>query len=59
MYLDSRNRQTKLKVYKTIIRPIAAYASEAWVQTKILSSKVDIFERRGYWAKYMNMADGK
>lgn len=37
------NPQTKLRIYKTFIRPTATCASETWVQTKILSNELDIF----------------
>ena len=36
----SVSRQTKLQLYRTILRPIVTYACEAWVLTKALERKL-------------------
>ena len=38
------SRGTKLKIYTTVIRPIAMYGSEVWAMTRRLEAKVDSFE---------------
>lgn len=46
--LKSKNvhRNNKLRVYKTIIRPIASYGSEAWTMTERTKNMLNIFERK-------------
>ena len=36
--------RTKIQLYVTIIRPIVTYACEAWVLTKALERKIEVFE---------------
>jgi hypothetical protein len=36
----------KLKLYRTIIRPIVTYASETWVLKEPIIQKLLVFERR-------------
>jgi len=36
----------KLKLYRTIIRPIVTYASETWVMNENIIQKLLVFERK-------------
>lgn len=40
------SRTTKLRLYKTLIRPVVTYACETWTLKKTLADKIDVFERR-------------
>jgi hypothetical protein len=40
------NRSSKLKIYKTLIRPAVAYGSEAWTLTGRNEQQLKIFERK-------------
>lgn len=40
------SRSVKVKLYKTIIRPIATFASETWVLTQEDLRKIEIWERK-------------
>jgi hypothetical protein len=37
---------SKLKLYKTVIRPVVIYASETWVLKEAMIQKLMIFERK-------------
>ena len=39
-------KQLKLKLYRTIIRPIVTFASETWVLKETIIQKLLVFERR-------------
>ena len=39
-------KQSKLKLYRTVIRPIVAYASETWVLKGAIIQKLLVFERK-------------
>ena len=39
-------RATKLKIYKTLIRPVVTYAAETWVLSKEDENTLRIFERK-------------
>jgi hypothetical protein len=40
------SRKSKLKLYRTLIRPILMYASETWVLKENSIQKLIIFERK-------------
>ena len=40
------NRSSKLKIHKSLIRPIATYGCEAWTLTNRDEQYLRIFERR-------------
>jgi hypothetical protein len=40
------HRQTKIRLYKTVIRPVLWYASESWVLAKKSELALDAFERK-------------
>jgi hypothetical protein len=40
------SRNTKLKIYKTLIRPILSYGLEAWTMTSEEMNALRIFERK-------------
>ena len=69
VYMKSRtlNRSSKLKIYKSLIRPIVTYGCEAWTLTNRDEQYFRIFERRilrkifgpvqnedGFWRIRMN-----
>jgi len=39
-------KQSKLKFYRTVIRPIVIYASETWVLKETIIQKLLVFERK-------------
>jgi hypothetical protein len=39
-------KQSKLKLYRTVIRPIVSYTSETWVLKETIIQKLLVFERR-------------
>lgn len=39
-------RTTKIKIYKSVIRPILTYGSETWTMTKAMEAKLRCFERK-------------
>jgi len=39
-------KYSKLKLYRTVIRPIVTYASETWVLKEIMIQKLLVFERK-------------
>jgi uncharacterized Fe-S radical SAM superfamily protein PflX len=39
-------KQSKLKLYRTVIRPIVTYASETWVLKETIIQKLSVFERK-------------
>ena len=39
-------KQSKLKLYGTVIRPIVTYASETWVLKETVFQKLLVFERK-------------
>jgi hypothetical protein len=39
-------KQSKLKLYRTVIRPIVTYASETWVLKETRIQKLLVFERK-------------
>jgi hypothetical protein len=47
-FLKSKSvtKQSKLKLYKTVIRPVVIYASETWVLREAMIKKLMIFERK-------------
>ena len=38
--------KNKIKLYKTLIRPVLAYGSETWVLSKSAESILGVFERK-------------
>jgi hypothetical protein len=40
------SKKSKIKLYKTLIRPIVVYGSECWVLTENIKQKLLVFERR-------------
>ena len=39
-------KQSKLKLYRTVIRPVVTYASETWVFKETIIQKLLVFERK-------------
>jgi hypothetical protein len=39
-------KQWKLKLYRTVIRPIVTYVSETWVLKETILQKLSVFERK-------------
>ncbi|KAJ8923978.1 hypothetical protein NQ315_006754 [Exocentrus adspersus] len=39
-------RQTKIRLYKTVIRPVATYASETWALNKTEPIRLKVWERK-------------
>jgi hypothetical protein len=46
MKLRALNRSSKLKIYKSLIRPVVTYGCEAWTLTNRDEQNLRIFERR-------------
>jgi hypothetical protein len=40
------HRKDKLRLYKTLIRPVPSYSSEAWTMTQSSEERLAIFERK-------------
>ena len=40
------SRQTKLRIYKTIVRPTLTYACETWIMTNKMKQRLEIWERK-------------
>ena len=40
------SKETKMKLYKALIRPVAVYGSECWVLTENIKQKLLVFERK-------------
>jgi hypothetical protein len=62
MSMKNSNRNTKIRIYKTINRSIVHYASEIWIMSKKLEIVLEVFEqkilRRIYIGQYANMHGG-
>jgi hypothetical protein len=43
------NRSSKLKIYKSLIRPVVTYGCESWALTDRDEQHLRIFERRILW----------
>ena len=39
-------KETKIKIYKTLIKPVVTYGSESWTITKEMEERLRIFERK-------------
>jgi hypothetical protein len=39
-------KHSKLKLYRTVIRPVVTYASETWVLKETIIQKLSVFERK-------------
>jgi hypothetical protein len=39
-------KQSKLKLYRTVIRPIVTYASETWILKEAIIQKLLVFDRK-------------
>ena len=48
LFFKSRlvTKYSKLKLYRTVIRPIVTYASETWVLKETIVQKLSVFERK-------------
>jgi len=40
------SKKTKMKLYKTLIRPVVVYGAECWVLTENIKQKLLVFERK-------------
>ena len=40
------SRKSKLKLYWSVIRPIAVYGCETWVSKESITQKLSVFERK-------------
>ena len=47
-------KQLKLKLYRTVIRPIVTYASETWVLKEAIIQKLLVFERKILRREYLS-----
>jgi hypothetical protein len=39
-------KKTKLRMYKSLVRPVVTYASETWVLQENIKTKLMVFERK-------------
>lgn len=51
-------RRTKIKIYKTLIKPILTYACEIWTLSKSDENLLLTFEKKIYSGKYSEMVCG-
>lgn len=52
------NRHSKLKIYKTIIKPVVTYGCETWTMSSRDEANLRIFERKILRKIYGRMQDG-
>ncbi|XP_018563259.1 uncharacterized protein LOC108904993 [Anoplophora glabripennis] len=45
------SRQTKIKLYKTVIRPVVTYASERWTLNKAEQTRLEVWGRKIFGGK--------
>ena len=50
-------KSSKLKLYRTVIRPIVTYASETWVLKENIIQKLLVFERKILRGAYKRKSD--
>ena len=53
------SRNTRIKLYKTLIRPVLMYGAETWALNKEYKNKLAVFERRILRRIYGPVCDGK
>jgi hypothetical protein len=53
------SRYSKVKIYRTLIRPVVTYGSETWTMSAADENALRVFERKVLWRIYGPVREGE